>query len=67
MNINQQPIRTQHKTPKLPKEQENPGDRVMISFSLAFSWLKGWFEFSSPLADRKKSNVKCNLGFTLNT
>ena len=36
---------------KRPEARENASDQVMIGFSFASDWLRGWREFSKPITE----------------
>ena len=36
------------------------GDKVVIDFSLAFDWLRGWRVYSEPITERSKAKPKQN-------
>lgn len=44
----------------LPKAQENVSDQVVIGFSLALDWLRGWREYSEPITEQSKAKLKQN-------
>ena len=45
-----QPMRTRSESKQIGQARENADDQAPIIFSLAFDWLKGWREFSGPIA-----------------
>ena len=51
-------MRTQGKTSKLPKAQENVDDQVVTGFNFASDWLREWCEFSGPIIGRTKARTK---------
>ena len=50
----------------LPKAREDLSDQVVIGFSLAFDWLRGWPEYSEPIKSEVKQNQR-KLGYTFDT
>ena len=42
-------------THELAQARENASGQVAIGFSFAFDWLRGWREFSGPIAERSKA------------
>ena len=42
------------RTTKPPKARESAGDQVVIGFSFASYWLRGWCNFSGPITKRSK-------------